>query len=89
MQGFCDDGVQLAKFPPNAPNDIYYIVKQDGFREFVGGSKDVMESFMFIGQSSDKDGQFALACPDGLKLSGYQVKTSTVVHSIKIKCSRV
>ena len=88
IQGYCDDGVQLAKFPRDAPNDIYFIVKQDGFKEFVGGATEVMESFMFVGQSP-ADGTFNLSCPGDLKLSGYQVKASSVVHSIKIKCSKI
>mmetsp|Transcript_39970 Transcript_39970/g.113316 ORF Transcript_39970/g.113316 Transcript_39970/m.113316 type:complete len:182 (+) Transcript_39970:177-722(+) len=88
MQGYCDDGTELPKFPPEAPNDIYFIVKQDGFEEFVGGSSSVLESFMFVGRSP-ADGGFSLACPTGLKLSGYQVRASTVVHAIKVKCSKV
>jgi hypothetical protein len=88
IQGYCDDGVQLSKFPPNSPNDVYFIVKQEGFREFVGGASEVMQSFMFIGQSPDK-GTFNLSCPDNLKLSGYQVKASSVIHAIKLKCSKI
>lgn len=87
MQGICDNGVVLAKFPPEARNDIYFLVKQDGFREFVGAASGVMQSFMFVGNNQEQ-GQFSLACPENLRLSGYQVRASSVVHAIKIKCSK-
>lgn len=89
FQGFCDDGYGLAKSPRNATNDIYFIVQQDGFSEFVASGAEVIESFMFIGQDADPKKRFELSCPRHLKLSGYQVKSSTVVHSVRIKCSKV
>mmetsp|Transcript_350 Transcript_350/g.729 ORF Transcript_350/g.729 Transcript_350/m.729 type:complete len:193 (+) Transcript_350:497-1075(+) len=88
FQGICNDNTVLSKYPPDSQNDIYFIVKQSGFTEIVGNAREALESFMFVGPTKD-EGSFSLQCPTGLRMSGYEVRTSSVVNAIKVKCSRV
>jgi hypothetical protein len=92
LQGYCDDGALLPRQPRSqvgGSTDVFFLVKTDGFVDFVGASSREIQSLMFVGQEQPEADRFSLSCPFGLRLTGYQAMVTSVVHAVKFKCSRI